>query len=78
MLFVHHTAPGDYTTLVTELTFTADDGIGSVQCVNVTIIDDEILEPDQSFTVSLSSSDPVVFGIDQASIVIGDNDGKKY
>lgn len=59
-----------------ELNFTASDTINSTRCFDVTIQDDDILEGDQSFVVSLSSADPVVFGIAQATIVIRDNDGK--
>ena len=69
-------APGDYTAVDQELTFTAADMVGSAMCINVTIIDDTVLEGDESFTLSLSSADPVLFGTNQASVVIIDNDGK--
>ena len=42
----------------------------------MTIIDDAILEGDQSFTLSLSSVDPVMFGTDQANVTILDNDSE--
>ena len=47
-----------------------------MMCINVTIVDDAILEGDQSFTLSLSSSDPVLFDIDQTSVVIMDDDSE--
>ena len=47
-----------------------------MMCINVTIVDDAILEGDQSFTLSLSSADPVLFDIDQASVVIMDDDSE--
>ena len=50
--------------------------IGSTRCVDVMIIDDDVLEGDHSFIISLSSADPVVFGNAQATVVILDNDGK--
>jgi hypothetical protein len=45
-------------------------------CINVTIVEDAVLEGDQSFTLSLSTVDPVLFGTDQASVVIIDNDSE--
>lgn len=69
-------APGDYTSVVNyPLVFFTGDPVGSEQCVNITIIDDLVVEPDQSFSVSLTSSDPVYFTpTSQASVVIADND----
>ena len=50
---------------------------GSV-CGNPIIIDDDILENDESFSVSISQFDPnIILGpIDNATIVIVDDDGK--
>ena len=72
------TEPDDYTAITDmELTFTADDVINTALCVNVTIVDDSIVEPEQSFTVSLTSNDPVQFvPVQQANVVIMDNDSK--
>lgn len=71
-----YVGPDDYTDLTTVLTFTADDVIRDVRCVNVSINDDDILEGDQEFTLSLSSLDPVVFGTNQATVLIIDNDSE--
>ena len=47
-------------------------------CVNVTILDDDVVEDSEIFGISVSSSDPnVTLGaIPRATIVIFDNDGK--
>ena len=45
-------------------------------CVNLTIINDEILEGDHSFSVSLSSNDPVTIDVPQVSVIILDDDCK--
>ena len=42
----------------------------------MTINDDDILEGTQSFTLSLSSVDPVIFGTAQANVAILDDDGE--
>ena len=70
-------ADSDYTTLMNyPFQFSPDV---YTDCVNITILEDEIVEPDQSFTVSLSSNDPVSFtdSIQSASVIITANDGKK-
>ena len=69
-------SPGDYTALANfPLTFYSGDPMGTSRCTNVTIIDDDIIEPDQSFSVLLSSTDPVyITPTSQAQVVIIDND----
>ena len=53
------------------------DPLGSTACLNVSIIDDDIVEAVEMFTVNASSSDPVIISpIAQAEISIADNDGK--
>ena len=74
--FLCCTAPGDYTAVGEDLIFTAANVVGSTVCTNVTIIDDEVLEGDQSFSLSLSSTDPVMFGTDEATVTIVDNDSE--
>lgn len=72
--------PGDYTALAAyPLTFASGDPVGTRRCVNVTIIDDDIIEPDQSFSLLLESSDPVdIMPISQAQVNIIDNDCELY
>ena len=46
-----------------------------MECVNVNIIDDGALELDETFTVTLTTSDPaVILGNDATTITISDND----
>ena len=69
-------ASADYMPVSVNLTFTADD---SMMCVNLTILDDTIVEGNQSFSVSLQSeaNQPVIFTPHQeAIVVILDDDGK--
>ena len=56
--------------------YPANSPLNTVQCVNVTIRDDDVIEPDQSFEATLSTNDPVfIEPISQATIVIvTDND----
>ncbi len=48
----------------------------STACVNITILDDNALELEQTFTVTLTTSDPdVLLGSDVTTVTITDNDG---
>ena len=60
------------------LYFEAGSPLNSVRCANVTIIDDVIIETDQSFEVSLSTMDPVNLTPIPSSLVViaTDNDSK--
>ena len=71
-------APDDYTAIANSpLTFFSGDPVDTRRCVNVTIIDEEIVEDDQFFSVSLTSSDPVyITPFSEAQVVISDNDRK--
>ena len=67
-------APGDYITVVEDLTFSAD--VDRV-CRNVTSQDDTILEDDEEFTLTLTTTDGSVnLAPDQATFTIIDNDSK--
>ena len=69
-------APGDYTPLTNSpLVFYSGDPVGTSRCANVTIIDDLVVEPDQYFSVSLTSTDPVYITPNSiAQVIIADND----
>ena len=46
------------------------------RCVDISVVDDNALEGDQTFTVTLSTPDPaVMLGNNIISIIIIDNDG---
>ena len=55
-------------------TFTSSQ---SVDCTQITIVNDNIVETDEFFSVSLDSTNPqVVIGLSTASVFIADDDGK--
>lgn len=69
-----HTAPDDYIDIVSELTL---DGSTARSCANVTVLDDDILEPTEELVVMLTEDDTRVnVDRDQAIVQITDNDGK--
>ena len=48
----------------------------ATRCVDITIIDDDALEGNQTFTVTLTTSDlSVVILSDETTVLIMDNDG---
>ena len=72
-----YTAPGDYGYLVNApLSFDIGAAIGNTSCVDIDIFDDEIVEDDEIFSVSLNSSDPVNILVSSANVTIFDNDCK--
>ena len=49
--------------------------IGTMQCIDVYIIDDSILEENETFTVTLNTSSSVVMlGTNVTTVTITDND----
>ena len=62
------------------LVFMAGDDLGTTVCENVTIVDDiDTVEPDQTFSVIASSSDPVIISpVSEAEVTITDDDGMYY
>ena len=53
------------------------DGSSTESCTNITIVDDDILEDSESFTVSITEDDSRVdVDRNQATIEIMDNDGR--
>ena len=69
-------APGDYTSIVNyPLTFSAGSPVGISKCAYINITDDLVVEPDQYFSVSLASTDPVYINpTSLAQVIIADND----
>ena len=66
----------DYTTVMFYEVFVPTLDTDAMQCVNVTIEDDEALEGDETFTVTLATSDRnVVIEMNVTIITIMDNDG---
>ena len=72
-----HCSAADYESLEVQITFDSMSMEGSTECVDITITDDSITEPEESFSVTLEAvSDFVTFGTSSSAIVIHDNDGK--
>ena len=58
-----------------EVTFPADSSSGAVQCINISIIDDDTFEGNETFDVILTLSDANVrLGNDLSTITITDDD----
>ena len=74
--FILHTAIAlgvDFENVSTILTFS---GQVSRQCVNVSIVMDGIVEPEESFNVVLETSDPAVVLGTSAQVLIEDSDSE--
>ena len=53
-----------------SVTFSSGESVNATRTINVNITDDLIVEDDESFSVTITSSDPVVFGISTAQFTI--------
>ena len=64
-------AGSDYESVSSSLMFPAGSINGSTQCINITITDDEVLEADETFTVTLTTTTPrVMVGTAQTTVTI--------
>ena len=50
----------------------------SRQCVNITILDDDIVENDELFSVHIATSDPAVIDISITNVTILEDDDSTY
>ena len=70
-------AGSDYVSVSMDVVFPASTSNGDMQCIDVTIMDDSEMEGDETFTVALTTSSPVVtLGNAVTTITITDNDGE--
>ena len=77
-------APGDYTALGVsngQILFTSGQSAGAVECINLKVIDDNVIEIDEeSLMFTISADDPAVTTITASTATIAirenDNDGK--
>jgi hypothetical protein len=68
----------DYISISEVEAFTSGSPDGAARCVNIPILDDDALEGEQTFTLTLTTSDPdVMIGNDATTITIIDNEGRK-
>ena len=57
--------------------FATGSSDGDEECVNITILEDDALETSETFTVTLTTSDPdVMIDTNVTTVVILDNDGE--
>ena len=58
------------------MTFTPDEEMGRMLCVNISVVNDDILEDTEIFNVTISTSDDsVVFSRKTADVFVIDDDG---
>ena len=82
LLWLHHCITGgeDYTTVDTQLTFQPQpEGQTTMQCVDVPIVDDGILEANETFIAQLRSDNPDIIAdtsSDSATVEIINDDSK--
>ena len=59
--------------MIDDITFMSGMGVGEMACTDVQIIQDSIVEPEESFEIALQASDIVLaVSPDVATIVIGE------
>ena len=79
LLYLIPSAMDDYDPVSSyPLVFMSGDPLNTAVCVNITIVDDvDVVEPDQSFIISLTTSDPVYLTpYADSSVTIQDNDSE--
>ena len=71
---VIYAAPGDYNQITTTLIFDEDN---SRRCVEFTGMEDDVVDPNENFTVILTGGDDVILVPDTTVVVIVDQIRKK-
>ena len=67
----------DYTSVSFDVAFPSGSTDNATACVNINILDDDILEGDHTFTVTLTILDPdVMLDNNETTITIRDDEGK--
>ena len=58
MYLVYSAAPAqDFQSVSTQLSFTSGQTTGDTQCIDIQVLDDSILESDETFTLQLAADD---------------------
>jgi hypothetical protein len=69
----------DYTSISEDETFNSGSSDGSTRCVVIPILDDDASEGEQTFTLTLSTSDrDVMLGNNVTTITIIDDEGRLF
>ena len=77
MELVFSIAPGDFSSLMDQLTFNPGSGLQR-DCATITVGSDTTLEDDESFSVVLTTTDPDVSISRNTTVVTITNDDSKY
>ena len=77
MELVFSIVPGDFLSLVDQLTFNSGNGLQR-DCATITVGSDTILEDDESFSVVLTTTDPDVTISPNTTVVTLTNNDSKY
>ena len=70
-------APGDFQSLMDQLTFNPGNGLQR-DCATITVGSDTILEDDERFSVVLTTTDPDVTIDPNTTVITLTNDDSKY
>ena len=73
---INAVSDGDYSFLTANLMYTQSLDLNQTLCVNITILEDEILENNENFVVLISSADSSVITGPQSTVTIINNDGE--
>ena len=60
--------------MTNEFEFNNSTAVGSLQCVQVTIVNDGVIEKNETFRVQLREVDSVIFSERDTTVMIQDND----
>jgi hypothetical protein len=72
-----YVADDDYTSISEVMAFSVGSQDGDTRCMDIPIVDDGALEGNETFTLTLTTSDPdVMLGNDVTTITIIDDEGR--
>ncbi len=77
-IYFNTTEPADYSPVISQqVTFPAGSGVGSQQCININIANDNIDEDNEQFSLSLTAGQNSAIGNPgAATVTIIDDDGE--
>ena len=77
--FISKASRSDFESLSSTLTFSSGSSVGATKCANISIIDDDVFEGNQYFSLQLATRNPhVMVGTAVTRVTITDYDGKYW
>ena len=79
LFFLFNSAPNDYSlvTMMNSVTFSSGSTMGNFECIEINIVEDQRLEADEVFDLTISSSNAnVMINGATTTVTIEDNDCK--